>query len=97
MSNLGRLTVHCNGAANIKIKKNNGAASILQHQQSTLTDRSMTNHWEGVSGNGNRIISRWRPNYKRKGHLSPRSQAYFDHLPFFDPPSFSLPTTFKHV
>ncbi len=36
--------VHCNGAANIR----NFAAPIL-------IDRSMTNYWAGVSGNGNRI------------------------------------------
>jgi hypothetical protein len=47
----------------------------------TLTDRLMTNHWAGVSGNGNRIISRWWPNSKRREHLSPWSQAYSDHLP----------------
>ncbi len=47
--------VHCNDAANIKNFLKNGAAP-------TLTNRLITNHWAGVSGNGNRIFSRWRPN-----------------------------------
>ncbi len=60
-----------------------------------LINRSITNYWAWVSGKGNRIIPRWRPNKKRKGHLTPRSEtkSIICHLP--DPPCFSLVTTFK--
>ncbi len=47
----------------------------------SLIDRPMTNYWAGVSGKGNRIIPRWRPYKKRKGHLSPRSETNVYHLP----------------
>jgi hypothetical protein len=40
-----------------------------------LFDSSMTNDWAGVSGKGHKIIPRWRPNKKRKGHLSPQSET----------------------
>jgi hypothetical protein len=45
-----------------------------------LIDRSMTNYRAGVSGKRNRII-RWRPNKKRKGHLSPWPETNIYHLP----------------
>ncbi len=56
-----------------------------------LIDRSMTNYWAGVSRKRNIIIPRWRPNKKRKGHLSPRSETSIYHLP----PCFLLVTTFN--
>jgi hypothetical protein len=58
-------------------------------------NRSMTNYCAGVSGNGNRINPRWRPNKKRNGHLSPRSRTNVYHLPASRPPLFLIVTTFK--
>jgi hypothetical protein len=57
----------------------------------------MTNHWAGVSGNGNRIILRRRPNKKEKDiyHHGPKHIPIICHLP--NPPSFSLPTTFNSI
>jgi len=56
----------------------------------------MTTHWAGVSGKGNRINPSQRPNLKRKGHLSPRSETNFYRLsPFLNPlvSHWSLPLT----
>jgi hypothetical protein len=52
-----------------------------------IIDRSMTNYCAGESGKGNRTIPRWRPNKRRKGHLSPRSETNIYHL---SPSRFSL-------
>ncbi len=49
----------------------------------------MTNYWAVVSGKGNRIIPRWRPNKKRKGHLSQRSEINIYQLPPSWPPLVS--------
>jgi hypothetical protein len=49
---------------------------------------SMTNYWPGVSGKENIINPRWRPNKKRNGHLSPRSETNIYHLPASCPPPF---------
>jgi hypothetical protein len=38
---------------------------------------------------------RWRPNKNKNGHLSPQSETNIYHMPPSDPPTFSLPTTFK--
>ncbi len=41
-------------------------------------------YWAGMNRKGNIIISRWRPNKKRKGHLSPRGPrpiSIICHLP----------------
>jgi hypothetical protein len=56
--------------------------------------KSMTNYWAGLRGKRNRIIPRWRPNMKIKGHLTPQSDtvSIICHLP--DPPCFSLVTTY---
>jgi hypothetical protein len=45
--------VQCNGAANKEFLKKWCGKHFAAP---TLTDRLMTNHWTGVSGNGNRII-----------------------------------------
>jgi hypothetical protein len=86
--------VHCNGAANIRSFEKRCCKHFAAP---TLTDRLMTNHWAGVSGNGNRIISRWRSNLKRKGHLSPwhgpKHIPIICHLP--DPPFFHYPLPLK--
>ncbi len=55
-----------------------------------LIDRSMTNYWARVSGKGNRIIPRWRPKKKGKGHLSPRSKTNIYHSPLSRPPLFLI-------
>jgi hypothetical protein len=54
-----------------------------------LIDRSMTKYWAGVSGKGNRINPRWRPNKKRNGHLSPRSETNIYHVVSFQTPLIS--------
>jgi hypothetical protein len=48
--------VHCNGAANIKNFKKQWCGKHFAAP--ILIDRSMTNYWAGVSGNGNRIKSK---------------------------------------
>jgi hypothetical protein len=53
-------------------------------------DRSMTNYFAGVSGKGNIINLRWRPNKKRNGHLSPLSGTSIYHLPASRPPLFLI-------
>jgi hypothetical protein len=63
-----------------------------------LINRSMTNYCVGVSGNGNIINPRWRPNKKRNGHLSPWSRTNIYHLPASRPPlasHWSLPLIFS--
>ena len=45
-----------------------------------LINRSMTNYCSCVSGKGNRINPRWRPN-KKSGHLLLRSRTKIYHLP----------------
>ncbi len=55
-----------------------------------LIDRSMTNYCPGVSGNGNRINPRWRPNKKRNGHPSPGSRTNIYNLPASLPPLFLI-------
>ncbi len=70
------------------------ACSAISHKgfvmlaAQALIDRSMTNYWAGVSGKGNRIIPRWRPTKKRKGHLSPRFETNIYNLPPSCPPLF---------
>jgi hypothetical protein len=55
-----------------------------------LINRLMTKYCAGVSGNGNIINPRWRPNKKRNGHLSPRSKTNIYHLPTSRPPLFLI-------
>ncbi len=55
-----------------------------------LINRWMTNYCAGVSGNGNIINPRWRPNKKRNGYLSPRSRTNIYHLPASQPPLFLI-------
>jgi hypothetical protein len=50
----------------------------------------VNNYWAGVSGQGNRIIPRWRQNKKRKGLLSARSDTNIYHLPPSLPPLFLI-------
>jgi hypothetical protein len=51
------------------------------HVSSTIPNRqAFTIHLAGVSGKRNRFNTRWRQNSKTNGHLSPRSQAYSEHL-----------------
>jgi hypothetical protein len=55
----------------------------------------MTNHWAGVSGNGNKLFKDGGQIKIEKDiyHHGPKHILIICHLP--DPPSFSLPTTFK--
>ncbi len=73
------------------------AAPILMVRYKGDCHVSSTNDWAGVSGKGNRIIPRWRPNKKRKGHLSPWSETNIHHLPPSQPPCFWLVTTFMSI
>jgi hypothetical protein len=56
-----------------------------------LIVRSMTNNWARVSGKGNGVIQRWRPNKKRKrtSITTVRDQYGIYHLPPSRPPLFS--------
>ncbi len=69
----------------------NGAVirGIVMLAAPILINRSMTNYCAGVSGKGNRINPRWRPNKKRNAHLSPRSRTNIYHLPASRPPLVS--------
>jgi hypothetical protein len=62
-----------------------------------LIDRSMTYYWAGVSGKGNRIIPRWRPNKKRKVPTSITTvrDKYLSFATFPTPLCFSLVITFN--
>ncbi len=42
----------------------------------------MTNYWAEVSGKGNRINPSWRPDKKRKDHLSPLGSGISDKKKF---------------
>jgi hypothetical protein len=66
-----------------------------------LIDRSMTNYWAGVSGKGNIINPRWRPNKQRDGqktdilHHGPRPISIICQLP--DPTYFSFKSGFTRL
>jgi hypothetical protein len=62
-----------------------------------LIDGSISNYWAGVSGEGNRIILRWRPNKKRKrtSITTVQRDQYLSFATFPTPPCFSLVTTFR--
>ncbi len=61
-----------------------------------LIDRWMTNYWAGLSGKGNRINPRWRPNKKRKGHQhGPGPISIICQLPGPLDSHCSLPLTLK--
>jgi hypothetical protein len=52
-------------------------------------EMSMTYYWAEVSEKGNKIIPRWRPNKKRKGHHHGLTTNIF-HLPPSRAPLFLI-------
>jgi hypothetical protein len=68
------------------------------HVSSTNPNRQLNGYWTKVSGKGNKIIPRWRPNKNRKDiyHHGPRPISIICHLSdLSDPSCFSLVSTFK--
>jgi hypothetical protein len=63
-----------------------------------LIDKSMTNYWAGVSGKGNRISPRWRPNEKEKRtSITTVPDQYLSFATFLTPlvSHWSLPIKWK--
>jgi hypothetical protein len=82
-----------NGAANKKIfKKVKCCQQLAAHP---LISRPSLNNWAGVSGKEIDLIQHggWIQRQTDIDHHSPRPISIICHFP--DPPSFSLPTTFK--